>query len=292
LDILAENTPLLCAIGLLLGLIFGSFLNVVIYRLPLMLQFQWRSECAEFLSDEGSDAASSSLGQDTSESDEISLLTPASCCPHCRAPIKPWHNIPLLGYLILGGKCASCKHRISLRYPFIELATGLITALLLFLFGLNQAVLFAIALSYALIVLVIIDLDHKLLPDAVTLPLLWLGIIANSFGLFADLQSAVWGAILGYGVLWTIFQLFKAVTGKEGMGYGDFKLLAAIGAWFGWQFLPLALLIAAVAGLLISVPMLLVAGRDRHVAFAFGPYLALAAWVLLLWREPLGQMLL
>ena len=261
---------------LCLGLVVGSFLNVVIYRLPLMMETRWRRDCCELLE----------VPQEK-EAARLTLATPNSHCPHCGSAIKPWHNIPLISYLLLGGKCASCGVKISLRYPAVELVTGLLTLCLACFFAFSPALLGAIIFTWALVALTMIDLDHTLLPDDITLPLLWLGLLFNLGGTYVSLGDAVIGAMAGYLILWGVYWLFKLVTGKDGMGYGDFKLLAALGAWLGWQALPLVILLSSVVGAVCGIALMLIKRRGREVAIPFGPYLAAAGWIALLWGEPL-----
>ena len=275
LEAFHHNAWLLPVTLLSLGLVVGSFLNVVIYRLPKMMESRWRSECTEFLA----------LDTDEEPAPALSLSTPNSHCPHCGCGIKPWQNIPVLSYLALRGKCANCTTSISIRYPLVELATGLLTLALLSKFGLSPALGAAILLTWALITLTMIDIDHQLLPDDITLPLLWLGLIFNLQGTFVSLQDAVLGAIFGYLVLWSVYWLFKLITGKEGMGYGDFKLLAALGAWLGWQAIPMIILLSSVVGTLGGVALMLIRRQGKDVPISFGPYLAIAGWVSLLWGE-------
>lgn len=259
---------------LLLGLVVGSFLNVVIYRLPLMMESRWRKDCCELLEMKAEPAST-----------PLTLATPNSHCPQCEAPIRPWQNIPVVSYLLLGGKCANCGVSISARYPAVELFTGLATVLLSVYFELSPALLGAILLTWSLIALTAIDFDHQLLPDDITLPLLWLGLLFNIWGTFASLQDAVIGAMAGYLTLWGVYWLFKLLTGKEGMGYGDFKLLAALGAWLGWQALPLIILLSSLVGAICGIILMLVMGRGREIPLAFGPYLAVAGWIALLWGD-------
>ena len=259
---------------LFLGLMIGSFLNVVIYRLPLIMESRWRQGCYELLEMEG-------------ENDDkpMSLAFPNSHCPACEAPIKPWQNIPVISYLVLRGKCANCGTPISKRYPILELVTGLMTLLLAFYFHTPVALLGVALFTWALIALTMIDVDHQLLPDDITLPLLWLGLLFNVFGVFAPLADAVIGAMAGYGILWSVYWLFKLVTGKEGMGYGDFKLLAALGAWMGWQDLPLIILLSSVVGAVLGILLIMTRGRSKDTPMPFGPYLAMAGWIALLWGD-------
>jgi leader peptidase (prepilin peptidase)/N-methyltransferase len=259
-----------------LGLLVGSFLNVVIYRLPLMMESRWRRDCCELLEVE----------QEQQEQ-PLGLATPNSHCPHCKAAIKPWQNIPVISYLALGGKCANCGAAISWRYPAIELITGLMTLSLAWYFPLSPALLGAILLTWALIALTMIDVDHQLLPDDITLPLLWLGLLFNLGGTYVSLQDAVIGAIAGYLILWSIYWLFKLLTGKEGMGYGDFKLLAALGAWLGWQLLPVIILLSSLVGAVCGIALMVIKRRGKEIPIPFGPYLAMAGWIALLWGEAL-----
>lgn len=251
-----------------LGLIVGSFLNVVIYRLPKMMEQAWRRECCEF------------LDQDAPNDPPLSLSAPNSSCRDCGAAIKPWHNIPVISFLLLGGQCAACGTGISWRYPTVELATALLSLAAAMTFGLSWELAGALAICWCLVALTGIDIDTQLLPDSITLPLLWAGIAFNVFGVFTDLQSAVVGAMLGYVVLWSVFWLFKLVTGKDGMGYGDFKLLAALGAWFGWQSLPLIIILSSFVGAAIGIMLVVAKRQGRDIPMPFGPYLAGAG---LLW---------
>ena len=259
---------------LLLGLVVGSFLNVVIYRLPLMMEARWRSDCCELLEVEPG-----------REDPPLNLATPNSHCPHCKAAIRPWQNIPVVSYLLLGGKCANCGAAISLRYPTIELITGLMTMALAWYFGVSWALLGAMLFTWALIALTLIDIDHQLLPDDITLPLLWLGLLFNLGGTYVSLQDAVLGAMAGYLLLWSVYWLFRLLTGKEGMGFGDFKLLAALGAWLGWQALPLIILLSSLVGAVVGVALMVIKRRGREIPIPFGPYLAMAGWIALLWGD-------
>lgn len=266
LAILQQNPPLLIAAITIFSLLVGSFLNVVIHRLPKILQQQWESGCAE-------------LRGEAPPENPITyryLITPRSSCPKCGHMISALENIPVLSYLFLRGKCRGCKTPISARYPLVELLTGVLGGLIAWKFGYSATMLFALAFMFALIALTFIDFDTQLLPDDITLPLLWLGLIVNMAGWgFTDLQSAVIGAIAGYMSLWSIYWLFKLLTGKEGMGYGDFKLFAAIGAWFGWKVLPASILLASVMGAFIGIGMMVFAKHGRNQPMPFGPYLAL-----------------
>ncbi|SDH99825.1 leader peptidase (prepilin peptidase) / N-methyltransferase [Pseudomonas benzenivorans] len=272
LDFLAGNLPAFAFVGLVLGLLIGSFLNVVVYRLPLMMQRDWQAQAREIL-----ELPALPNGP------IFNLILPHSRCPHCGHEIRAWENIPLLSYLFLRGKCSSCKAPISLRYPLVELACGVLSAYVAWHFGLSWQTAGMLLLTWGLLAMSLIDADHQLLPDALVLPLLWLGLIANYFGLFTSLEAALWGAIAGYLSLWSVYWLFKLVTGKEGMGYGDFKLLAMLGAWGGWQVLPLTILLSSLVGAVLGVIMLRLRNAETSTPIPFGPYLALAGWIALLW---------
>ncbi|HEY6130655.1 MAG TPA: A24 family peptidase [Halioglobus sp.] len=265
----------LLPLGLLcLGLLVGSFLNVVIYRLPLMLESRWRRDCCELLE----------IEREVQET-PLNLATPNSHCPQCKAAIRPWQNIPVLSYLLLRGKCANCAAPISLRYPSIELVTGLMTLALAWRFDLSPALLGAVLLTWSLIALTMIDIDHQLLPDDITLPLLWLGLVFNLDATYVSLADAVIGAMAGYLILWVVYQGFKLLTGKEGMGYGDFKLLGALGAWMGWQMLPEIILLSSLVGALCGIALMFIKRRGKDIPIPFGPYLAVAGWLALLWGD-------
>ena len=268
----------------LLGLIVGSFLNVVAYRLPIMMELAWRAQCAELDPNAVPVPAHARNGR-------FDLAWPPSTCPSCGQRIAAIHNVPVLSYLALRGRCANCGYRISLRYPSVETAAAILGVVVAYAFGPTWQTVAALGFTWSLLALTLIDLDHKLLPDSITLPLLWAGVVIAAFPiggkpLFTDLHSSVVGAVAGYLSLWTVYQLFKLITGKEGMGYGDFKLLAAIGAWLGWQKLPLVILLSAVVGSVVGVG-LIAGGRSRHVPIPFGPYLAAAGWVALVFGERL-----
>ncbi len=258
-----------------LGLLVGSFLNVVILRLPAMMEKDWQQQCCELL--ELDDA---NYNKDKTN---LNLFTPRSHCPKCKHQISALENIPLISYLLLKGKCKHCKTKISLRYPLVELFSGISVVIVAFYFGVSLQALFALLLTWALIALSMIDFDHQLLPDDITLPLLWLGIVINIFGLFTDLESSILGAIFGYGTLWSVYITFKLVTGKEGMGHGDFKLLAVLGAWFGWQSLPVIIMLSSIVGAIVGILLMIFKSHDRNTAIPFGPYLAIAGWVSMLW---------
>lgn len=270
---LPETLGGLAALAGLLGVCVGSFLNVVIHRLPKMMEREWLGQCAE-------------LRGETAPADPepLSLAKPRSRCPDCGHQITALENIPLLSYLlILKGKCSGCGRRISPRYPIVEAITGLLSAYVAWHFGPTTQAIGALLLLWALIALSAIDLDTQLLPDSITLPLLWLGLLFNLWSTFADLPSAVVGAIAGYLALWSVFWLFKLATGKEGMGYGDFKLLAALGAWLGWQMLPAIILLSSVVGAVVGITLIIVARHGRNIPIPFGPYLAAAGGIALFW---------
>jgi leader peptidase (prepilin peptidase)/N-methyltransferase len=280
--LLAANPALFAAIAGLFGLAIGSFLNVVIHRLPLVLERQWRAQAAEL---EGR--------QPEVPAQPYNLVRPRSRCPACQAPISAAHNIPVVSWLWLRGRCAACRALISVRYPLVELATGLAFAAVAWHFGCGLSAVLGCVFTAYLVVLTGIDIDRQLLPDILTVPLLWIGLLASAWlgaGVVpppAALRDAVIGAAAGYGFLWLVFHLFKLITGKEGMGYGDFKLFAAIGAWLGWQMLPLVLLLAAFVGAAVGIALMAARRLGRSVPIPFGPYLA--AWIALLWGPALVQ---
>jgi len=266
-DLLQPSEVLFITPMLVLGLLVGSFLNVVIYRLPVMMQREWELEAAEILE------------QEPKVQPPFSLTTPASHCPKCKAPVKPWQNIPIVSWLLLGGNCALCKTPISKRYPTIELVSGLMTAAVAWIFGWSDITLVLIPFMWVTLALTMIDFDTQLLPDTLVMPLLWLGMLINISGTIVPLREAVVGAMAGYLSLWSVYWAFKLITGKEGMGYGDFKLLAAFGAWFGWQALPLIILLSAAVGAVVGIALMVILGRDKNIPIPFGPYLCGAAWV-------------
>ena len=283
LDLLATTPWLVYLLAILLGLMVGSFLNVVIYRLPLMLRRDWHQECCEFLGLE-----KSSLPSDMVE-DGFNLAVPRSACPQCQQPISAWHNIPVLSYVCLGGKCHHCKHAIAMRYPIVEALTGLLSLFAAIHFGFSGQLAGALLLIWGLIALSFIDIDHQLLPDNLTYPLLWLGLLFNLQHTFTDISTAVIGAIAGYMSLWLVMQAYRLMTGKAGMGYGDFKLLAVLGAWLGWQYLPLIMLLSALCGVVLGGLHLLLSRQSRHTPIPFGPYLATAGIIALLYGPSLLQ---
>jgi leader peptidase (prepilin peptidase)/N-methyltransferase len=268
--------------ALLLGLVVGSFLNVVILRLPRHMRAELGEACAELHGENAEPVANRWFGLDY-------LISPPSTCPHCGHAIRAWENIPVLSWLVLRGRCSSCSSPIGIRYPLVELATGLLSLLVVLHFGATLAAVAALLLVWALIAMTVIDLDEQLLPDQLTLPMVWVGLLVNIDGTFTDLTSAVIGATAGYLSLWLVFQLFRLLTGREGMGYGDFKLLAVFGAFLGWQLLPLVILLSSLVGALVGIGLVLLRGRDRQIPIPFGPYLAAAGLIALLWGEQINR---
>ncbi len=287
----ATNPALFAGSVFLLGLIIGSFLNVVIYRLPIILEREWRSQAAEVLSP---GSASTRDATPTATLERFTLSTPRSACPNCKAPITALQNIPVVSWLVLRGRCASCKVRISPRYPLVELATGVLSAWVAWHFGFGASAACALLVTWALIALTGIDIDHQLLPDNITLPLMWAGLVAavalgpmSGAALPVSPKEALIGASAGYTSLWLVFHAFKLVTGKEGMGYGDFKLFAALGAWLGWKVLPLVIVLSAATGAVLGILMIALQGRDRRAPMPFGPYLAAAGWLAMMYGDSL-----
>jgi leader peptidase (prepilin peptidase) / N-methyltransferase len=270
--------------AIVFGLMVGSFLNVVIHRLPIMMERDWKAQCLEFLGDK----IVVKHVEPVTSGVKYNLVVPRSACPSCEHRITALENIPVLSYLFLRGKCSACKTKISIRYPLVEALTGILTGFLAWRFGVTWMAAFAITYLWALIALTFIDADTTLLPDDITLPLLWLGLLVNIGGMFVDISSATLGAIGGYLVLWSVYWAFKLLTGKEGMGYGDFKLLAAIGAWLGWQMLPLVILLSAAVGTVVGIAGIVLKGRDKGAKLPFGPYLAAAGFIALLWGRQLN----
>ncbi len=260
-------------VGALLGLFVGSFLNVVIHRLPRMMERDWHVQAAEL------------RGEEVQPTERFNLATPRSRCPHCGHLIGALENIPVLSYLVLRGRCGHCGARISLRYPIVEAFTALLSGYAAWHFGFGLAAAGALLFIWTMVALAFIDIDTQLLPDDLTLPLLWLGLLFNLGDTFTDLPSAVIGAMAGYLALWSVYWLFKLVTGKEGMGYGDFKLLAAIGAWLGWSLLPLTILLSSLVGAVVGITLIVLARHGRNVPIPFGPYLAAAGIIALFWGE-------
>jgi leader peptidase (prepilin peptidase)/N-methyltransferase len=268
----------------LLGLVVGSFLNVVAYRIPIMMERAWRAQCEELKTQPFTPPAH------IAESKRFDLMWPPSTCPGCGQGIAAQHNVPVLGFLWLKGRCANCGAKISPRYPLVETFAAVLALVTAYVFGPSWQTVAALGFAWSLLALTLIDLDHKLLPDSLTLPLLWAGLLVNVPGTFAPLSASVLGAAAGYLTLWSIYVLFKLVTGKEGMGHGDFKLLAAIGAWVGWQLLPVVILLSAVVGSVVGLALIAFGGRSSQATIPFGPYLAAAGFIALLWGERLVQL--
>lgn len=275
LELLQGSTAFLLFVLTVLGLMVGSFLNVVIHRLPIMMERQWQQECQHFLHPD----------QPPEELPVYNLATPASACPNCGHKIRPWQNIPVLSYLLLGGKCAGCRTTISIRYPLVEAAGAVLAVLIGLTFGASWQTLVLCPVAWALLALTMIDLDTQLLPDVITLPLLWAGLMVNSFAVIVPLSDALWGTVGGYLTLWTVYHVFKALTGKEGMGYGDFKLLAALGAWLGWLMLLPMIILSSLVGLVLAVGFIAKQGRSEPMPF--GPSIAIAGMIAMLWGQPL-----
>ena len=283
LELMSESATLFIAVVFAFSLLIGSFLNVVIYRLPVMMEREWRDQADELLK--------TPAEQDLPEG-RFDLVMPRSRCPSCGTLITAWRNIPIISYLFLRGRCAACKAPISIRYPVVELLTALLAAIAAWHFGAGWEALMAIVLSITLVAIAMIDADTQLIPDSIVLPLMWLGLAMSLFhpmpgadSLFISPRDAIVGAMAGYLTLWSVFWLFKIATGKDGMGYGDFKLLAALGAWLGWQQLPMIIMMSAVVGTVINLTLIVAKGRDRSAPIPFGPYLAAAGWITMLWGE-------
>ncbi|MGM0593532.1 MAG: prepilin peptidase [Pseudomonadota bacterium] len=274
---LQANPALFVITATVLGLFVGSFLNVVILRLPRMMQREWDEQCRDLLE------------MDHKPHPPLNLATPRSHCPNCGHTIGAMENLPVLSYLIQRGRCKHCGEPISPRYPLIELFTAVLSGIVAWKMGFGAEALFAILLTWVLVVLTFIDIDHQLLPDSITLPFLWLGLLLSLWGVYVAPDTAIVGAVAGYLSLWLVYQGFKLVTGKEGMGYGDFKLFALFGAWFGWQMLPLIILLSSLVGAVIGIGMILILGRDRQIPIPFGPYLAGAGWLAMLWGPEITQ---
>ena len=281
-ELLSSSPLIFVALVFLLSLLIGSFLNVVIYRLPIMMQREWRAQCKELEETEATDIPAG----------RFDIISPSSRCTSCGAPITALQNIPVLSYLFLRGKCGSCGSAISKRYPVVEALTAILTAIVAWRFGFGWESAAAILLTWALIAISTIDIDHQIIPDSISLPFVWIGLMLSLFHpmagaevLFIDAKAAIIGALAGYLSLWSIYQLFRLMTGKEGMGYGDFKLLAVLGAWLGWQMLPLIILLSAVVGAAVGIAMIVVRRHDRNIPIPFGPYLAAAGWIALLYGD-------
>jgi leader peptidase (prepilin peptidase)/N-methyltransferase len=281
-ELLAQSPLTFALVAFLFALLVGSFLNVVIYRLPVMMYREWQEQCEELHQAEFPELPAK----------PFNLAVPRSACPNCGAKIAAWQNIPVISYVLLRGRCAGCQQKISVRYPVVELLTAVLAAIVALRLGFSLEAVMAIGLTFALVAISLIDYDHQLIPDSIVLPLLWVGLAMSLFHdtvpgqvLFVSPRDAIIGAVAGYLSLWSVYQAFKLITGKEGMGYGDFKLLAALGAWLGWQSLHLVILLSAVVGAVFGISMILFRGRDRQLPIPFGPYLAAAGWVTMLWGE-------
>ncbi|MFQ6372487.1 prepilin peptidase [Shewanella sp. YIC-542] len=290
LMLMGQYPWLFISLAFVFAAVIGSFINVVIYRLPVMLKREWQQECEEYLAHYQPEAfkllrSKQLLKPIDNLPAKFNLLLPGSACPQCQHQIKPWHNLPMVGWLWLRGKCANCQQPISVRYPLFELLSALLVAVAAWHFGPTWQFAAAALLTFALLALAGIDLDEMLLPDQLTLPVLWLGLAVNYFGLFVPLSDGVMGAIAGYLSLWSVFWLFKLITGKEGMGYGDFKLLALLGAWLGWQMLPLIILLSSLIGAVVGISMMLLKNMQRNNPIPFGPYLVMAGWIALVWGQ-------
>ena len=290
----SHNLWLFICVSFLFAAVIGSFLNVVIHRLPVILKREWQQECNQYLQ-EYHKTLLSKLDKNAldrkidSYPEKYNLIVPTSTCPKCNTKIKPWHNLPILGWLMLKGKCASCEAGISARYPIIEFITAVLVSVLAWHFGPTLQFLFSAILTFCLVALTGIDLDEMLLPDQITLPLLWLGILVNLNGIFVPLDESIIGAMVGYLSLWSVFWLFKLATGKEGMGYGDFKLLAVFGAWLGWQSLPLIILLSSLVGAFVGISLIITKRLDSANPIPFGPYIAVAGWISLIWGQDISN---
>lgn len=283
LFLLKNNAAFLISAVFLLGLVIGSFLNVVIYRLPIMMERDWQEQCHALLS-----AGATSDSPDPvqgSSSPRYNLVVPRSCCPKCKHLISAWDNIPVLSYVLLRGRCRHCDAEIPVRYPIVELVTGIMSAVIAWKFGYSWAALAALVLTWALIALSVIDLDHQLLPDDITLPLIWAGLLLSLYHVFSTPQDSIIGGAAGYLSLWLVYQAFRLFTGKEGMGFGDFKLFALFGTWLGWKCLPLVILLSSFVGAIVGLSMILFRGRDRNLPIPFGPYIAAAGWLYMLFGD-------
>ena len=274
---LAANPPVLLALTAFFGLLVGSFLNVVIHRLPKMMEREWRGQCAELMD----------TAPPIADAEPYNIVVPRSRCPGCGHRITALENVPVLSYLVLKGRCSACGWRIPMRYPAVEVLTAVLSVLVVWRLGPSVQAGGALLLTWALVALSFIDFDTQFLPDTITLPFLWLGLVLNLGGVYTSLEASVIGAVAGYLTLWTVFHLFRLLTGKEGMGYGDFKLLAVFGAWLGWKALPLIVLLSSLVGAIVGVAMIALRGHDRNVPIPFGPYLAIAGWIAMLWGAEL-----
>ena len=283
-ELFTQSPLIFVAVVFAFSMLIGSFLNVVIFRLPVMMEREWREQAKEILK---------SPAENLPEG-PFNLIVPRSRCPSCGVQIKAWQNVPVFSYLLLGAQCANCQSAISVRYPMVEILTAALAGFAAWHFGFGWEALAAVMLTFALLAISLIDIDHQLIPDSIVIPLMWAGLVMSLFHplagadtLFISPRDAVVGAIAGYLSLWSVYQVFKLVTGKEGMGYGDFKLLAALGAWLGWQSLPAIILLSAVVGAIVGIALIVLRGRDRQLPIPFGPYLAAAGWITMLYGEAL-----
>jgi leader peptidase (prepilin peptidase)/N-methyltransferase len=284
-QLMADSPVFFIGFVFVVSLMVGSFLNVVIYRLPLMMERSWNAEIAEYAASQNQAVPE----VDSSIAPVFNLVKPDSSCPKCQHKIRAWENIPLISWLLLKGKCSQCKHPISVRYPLVELTTGLLSSWVAWHFGFGLAGFAVVVATWLLIAMTFIDLDTMLLPDQLTLSLLWLGLLLSIGSPLVSSQDALIGAAVGYLSLWSLYWAFKLITGKEGMGYGDFKLLAAIGAWVGWQHLPVVILLSSFVGAIVGVTLLTIQGKDKSQPIPFGPYLAAAGWLTLLYGDWIVQ---
>jgi leader peptidase (prepilin peptidase)/N-methyltransferase len=281
-ELFTQSPAIFVAVIFAFALMIGSFLNVVIFRLPIMMQREWRTQCEELAKEPAPNLPEG----------RFNLLVPRSRCPSCGAPISAWQNIPVLSYLLLGAQCAECRASISVRYPLVEMLTATLAAVCAWQLGFGWESLLAVGVTFALVAISLIDADHQIIPDSIVYPLLWAGLLVSLFHPMAEAQTlfiaprdAIVGALAGYLSLWSVYQLFKLVTGKEGMGHGDFKLLAALGPWLGWQYLPTIILMSAIVAAVVGIGLIVFGGRDRQAAIPFGPYLAAAGWITMLWGD-------
>jgi leader peptidase (prepilin peptidase)/N-methyltransferase len=291
-EFLASDNTALVSVVAVFGLLIGSFLNVVIHRYPIMLEREWQADFAEYTLEKNppEDAVCVDYLKTLSlKTEKFNLVEPRSRCPHCGHAITALENIPLLSYLWQRGRCTGCTQKISMRYPLVELGSAVLVAMVAAHFGYGLPLLAALVFTWMLLAMSLIDVDRQILPDDMTLLLLWLGILCNYFGLFTSLQASILGAMIGYLSLWSVYWSFKLLTGKEGMGHGDFKLLAALGAWMGWEALPVIIMLSSVVGAVLGISLLLLQGRDKNTPIPFGPYLACAGWISLLWGDKLTQ---
>lgn len=283
LFLMKNNAAFLISVVFLLGLVIGSFLNVVIYRLPIMMEREWREQCHALLTAGASSSAPETVSEN--QAPTYNLIFPRSSCPACKHAIGARDNIPVLSYVLLRGRCRHCDAEIPVRYPIVELVTGIMSAVIAWKFGYSWAALAALVLTWALIALSVIDLDHQLLPDDITLPLVWAGLLLSLYHVFATPQDSIIGGAAGYLSLWLVYHVFRLITGKEGMGFGDFKLFSLFGTWLGWQCLPLVILLSSLVGAIVGLSMILFRGRDRNLPIPFGPYIAAAGWLYLLFGD-------